>query len=129
MKKITQKSAFIVSYACQEFKIGKGIIKRHEFPLLVIQNVDEMIKFLCRYTKYAQWQNDDHLAMRQDLKAACWSVEISEMDLLQEEIMTADIMGLHKFYREEYPEHLIHVHRVPMGIQKRRLTNNVDFIP
>ncbi|MDT0689353.1 hypothetical protein RM549_06120 [Salegentibacter sp. F188] len=128
MKKVTQKSAFIVSYACQEFQKGKGMIKRHEFPLLVISNVEEMRKFLCRYTKYAEWQNNDPLAMRADLKNACWSVEISEMDLLQKEIMHDDTYGLHKYYREEYPEHLIHVHRVPLGIQKKTLMN-VDFIP
>ena len=125
--KETQKSAFIVSHNMHEFVEGKGMTKRHEYPLLVISKVDEMIKFLSRYTDFQEWTNNDQLTMREELKTACYLVKITKMDLLRKEVLNQDYGNLFEHYLKEYPEHFIHVHRVPHGIYKKTL--NVDFIP
>lgn len=130
------KSAFLLQYNYRRleykipFKSGPEnmTLRCHEHPIFILRTYDEVIEFLCKYTDFAKYHHGDRLAMKWQLKDACFGIDITRRKELQREIM-ADEYGYcndFRFENEYYPEHYIHIHRLPLGVYRRFL--KVDYI-
>ena len=96
-------------------------VNTHDHPILILGKVREVIEFLGKYTSYKEYCNGDILRMRQEVKDGCFMVSITNYDLLKKDIMITDFPDIDRFFETEYPDHYIHIHRMPFGIYKKIL--------
>lgn len=130
MKKInTKKSAFSISMYYRRVKKlrnpkpngPKYSLKGHEVPILILNSVQEVIVFLDRYTDFDKFYYSDLLQKKEALKNS-FCIDISNYDRLRKEILW-DKQGFtgENFFDEYYNEHLLDIKRIPIGIVKRDL--------
>lgn len=130
---ISKKSAFVVSLSHRkvtpienpEPNRPKNKVESHQNSILIIDNVDEMIEFLKRYTDYNTFSNGDKLQQKQELKEG-FCIDITEVKKLKKEILW-DKMGYHgeNFDWEYYDQHMISIRRLPIGAQKRHYNEDL----
>nr|WP_319265385.1 hypothetical protein [uncultured Draconibacterium sp.] len=130
---ISKKSAFVISMFHRKVtpkknpkpNRPKNKIRSHDYSILIIDNVNEMIEFLNRYTDYDEFSNSDKLQQKQELKQG-FCIDITEIEKLKKEILW-DKMGYtgENFEWEYYDQHMISIRRLPVGVQKRHYNEDL----
>lgn len=125
----TKKSAFSISMYYRRVKPKKNpkpnspkySLKTHQVPILILNSVQEVVEFLDRYTDFDKFYNSDILQKKEALKDS-FCIDISNYDRLKKEVLW-DKQGFRgeNFFDEYYNEHLLDIKRLPIGIVKRHL--------
>lgn len=124
---ITKKSAFVVSmYHRKVTPIAnpkpnepKYDLSAHDYHILIIDSVEEMITLLDRYTDFDKNMNGDYLAKKETLKGS-FIVTITEMERLKKEVLWDKAGWIGEGYFEKaFNEHYLDIKRLPIGLEKR----------
>lgn len=103
----------------------KHSLKTHEVPILILNSVQEMVEFLDRYTDFDKFYNNDILQKKEALKES-FCIDIANYDLLKKEVLwDKPCFITENFFDEYYNEHLLSMHRLPIGIVKRHLREDL----
>lgn len=132
---ISKKSAFVVSMYHRKVtpkknpkpNRPKNKIRSHEYSILIIDDVREMAEFLSRYTDYNEFTNGDKLHQKYEMKEHInFCIDITEVEKLKKEILW-DKMGYtgEDFCWTYYDQHMISIRRLPVGVQKRHLNEDL----
>ncbi|MCC4228403.1 hypothetical protein [Zunongwangia profunda] len=125
----SKKSAFLISLYFRHQTPKKNPkpngpkynLKTHKIPLVILLTVKETIQFLDKYTDFDKFSFSDYLQKKLDLKNS-FCIDIKNWESLQNDVLwkKQGFAGVN-FFEETYNERLLDIRRLPLGLVKREL--------